>query len=542
MKALWLVLLMSSLQSYAAVPVWIDTDPSVAPGEHEIDDGYALWQAFRSPEIVVRGVSVVFGNAPLAQAYPISRQIIREFGPRDLEPVSGAARASELGRETEATRAMAAALKKEKITILALGPATNVASLVKLHPELRHRIERVIAVAGRRPQQHFRTGSAKKPFRDFNFEMDPDAFNLLLQSGVPLVLAPWEISSQVWITKADLATLPVPDWLLRASVDWLSMWKREFGVDGFNPFDTLAVAFVTSPAWLHCEPMTARLQLHEDDTKPDATKRYLEVFPPDRSAGTPVTYCSSVTQQFKPDLLRRLRGGLDHTAWDTLLRRFTTNAARVDYPAWKASGIAPLHEYLDRLAAPWPGSLPSNDTKAALINAYNALTVRWILQNYPIASIWRTRRPFTEPRHVIDGKKVSLDDIETRLRNMGDPRVHGVLVCASISCPPLRRESYIGSTLDEQLDDNIRAWLADPQKNQLAPGHQAKVSMIFKWYKGDFDKYSQGVSSFLSRYAPVAPTSSLEYLPYRWGLNDTSPIGENYSDVQFYADTVKSKL
>lgn len=87
------------------------------------------------------------------------------------------------------------------------------------------------------------------------------------------------------------------------------------------------------------------------------------------------------------------------------------------------------------------------ERKAALINAYNPFTVNWVVQNYPVKSIWRTSRPFGEVRHVLDGGKVSLDQIETELRNMGDPRIHGVLVCAALSCPPLRREAYVPEDL-----------------------------------------------------------------------------------------------
>ena len=47
------------------LPVWIDTDPSIRPGGYEVDDGFALIQAFHSPELSIRGVSLVFGNEPL---------------------------------------------------------------------------------------------------------------------------------------------------------------------------------------------------------------------------------------------------------------------------------------------------------------------------------------------------------------------------------------------------------------------------------------------------------------------------------------------
>lgn len=289
-------------------PVWIDTDPAVTRGSHEVDDGFALVQAFHSPEICIRGVSVVFGNAPLEEAFPIGREIVRNFGPHGLHIYKGAASAADLGRETAASRALAAALKKEPLTILALGPATNVATVVKNHADLQGRILAVIAVAGRRPDQHFSTGSGTRLFRDFNFEMDADAFAVLLASHVPLVMAPWEISSKVWLDAADLERFKHANsaggYLYGPATDWLAMWKKAFGVDGFNPFDTLAVAFVTSRALLHCDELGAEIRTLGSDTGP-GDKPYLLVSGPGQRR---VTYCHTPDAAFKADLMQRLIG------------------------------------------------------------------------------------------------------------------------------------------------------------------------------------------------------------------------------------------
>ncbi len=228
------------------IPVWIDTDPSVAPGGHEVDDGIALLQAFASPELDIRGISVVFGNADLATA-------------------------SRIG------------------------------------------IDRIVAVAGRRPGQHFRSGpSQKAPFRDLNFELDPEAFRILLASRVPLALAPWEISSGVWLNREELqaaaARNPAMGWMLPAATDWLDLWKREFGARGFNPFDALAVGVLVHRQSLKCERLSATIETAPDDTatsQPAPDKPYLLVRPSPGVQAT-VTYCSAADPDFKSDLLRRL--------------------------------------------------------------------------------------------------------------------------------------------------------------------------------------------------------------------------------------------
>jgi pyrimidine-specific ribonucleoside hydrolase len=285
------------------VQVWIDTDPSVAPGGHEIDDGIALLQAFASPEMKIRGVSIVFGNADLPTASKIGREIVGKFGPSRLAVYDGASSASELGKETAASRALARELKKRRLTILILGPATNVATVLKNHPELAGRINGMIAVAGRRPGQRFAAGPSQKvPFRDFNFELDSAAFQVLLDSGAPLTLAPWEISSKVWLKEPEMRSAASEGmrWMLPSVLDWLSFWKLQFGADGFNPFDALAVGAVVDRKDLVCESMTAKIESLASDTSV-GNKPYFLVRP-----GTGITYCHDVKPGFKDDLLRRL--------------------------------------------------------------------------------------------------------------------------------------------------------------------------------------------------------------------------------------------
>ncbi len=298
------------------IPVWIDTDPSVAPGGREVDDGVALIQAFHSEELDIRGVSVVFGNAPLEEAFPIGQGIVQRFGPAGLEVYSGAASRDQLGQETAASRALAEAIRQGSLTVLALGPVTNVATVLKNHPELARQIPEIVAVAGRRPDQRFVTGEATSvPHRDFNFELDPDAFQVILDSGVPLTLAPWELSSKVWLRAEDLDRLaagpPAAQWLTQPARDWLKLWADRFSVDGFNPFDTLAVGYVTSPHLIICETLPVVIRQLPDDVAiaagPPAVpeKPYLLASPNIKSASH-ARYCYDTADVFKDELMARL--------------------------------------------------------------------------------------------------------------------------------------------------------------------------------------------------------------------------------------------
>ncbi len=311
MKALIFLLIWASTV-FAAKPVWIDTDPSVARGGHEVDDGFALVQAFHSPALSIRGVSVVFGNAPLDEGLPIAQRLVRDFGPGGLLVYKGAANSAGLGIETEASRAMAAALRREKLTILMLGPATNVATVLTNHPELAKRIVSIVAVAGRRPNQSFSTAPSVKPFRDFNFELDAEAFQVLLSAGVPLILAPWEISSKVWIRQPDLNSLraanPSLGWILDASEDWLDFWRKNLAADGFNPFDSLAVGYVISPQGFGCRRLPVMIQQQTDDTVPKENAHPKPYLFADKSlvSKTSALYCYDPPPSFAETLLRLL--------------------------------------------------------------------------------------------------------------------------------------------------------------------------------------------------------------------------------------------
>lgn len=313
-----LFLASARLEAQGKIPVWIDTDPSVERGGHEVDDGFALIQAFHSPELDIRGVSVVFGNADLPKAWQIGKDIVERFGPAGLRVYRGAAGSDELGKPTDASEALTLALQQAPLYILAIGPVTNVATVLRLHPELAKNVAQIVAVAGRRRGQHFVVSPRQAhAFRDFNFEMDPAAFQVLLDSRVAIALAPWEISSKVWIRRGDLEQLrrggPEARYLFEPASDWLAWWQKNIGVDGFNPFDTLAVGYLTSPALIHCQKAGAKIEYAPDDTAPKETAKskpyLLASFEPTSSRA--LLYCFEAGAQFKNDLMGRVLSHLE---------------------------------------------------------------------------------------------------------------------------------------------------------------------------------------------------------------------------------------
>ncbi len=301
--------------AHAATEVWLDVDVAAGLPGRDVDDALALIQAFHSPELNVRGVSAVFGNAPLADGLPIAREVVEKFGPAGIEVKPGASSKDELGKENEAVSAIAAMLQEGPLTILALGPLTNIGTLVKLHPELHAKIERIVIVAARRPGQKFTYPTAGgQCFQDFNFESDPEAMRAVLDTSVEIVFAPWEVSSQVWVTPDDLARIATYGgsgiWIEEKCQAWVKMWQERFKTPGFNPFDTLAVGWVTHPTLIETMPVTVWIEDGPDDTVPAAdakSKPYLLV-KPQEPGGRNAIYAFQPAPQFTRLLMDRLSG------------------------------------------------------------------------------------------------------------------------------------------------------------------------------------------------------------------------------------------
>ncbi len=241
-----------------------------------------------------------------------------------------------------------------------------------------------------------------------------------------------------------------------------------------------------------------------------------------------------------------IRSGIDHGPWNRLLEEYVDEKGLVDYAGWKASAEdrGALEAYLRELAAAAQPPASGDERSASLVNAYNALTIAWMLGHYPIASIRATSRPFDERRHVVGGRKVSLDDIEHgTLRPDAGYRVHAAVSCASRSCPPLAREAWEAVDLSARLNAAMRGWLAREDLNRFDPDRRkAELSALFRWYREDFVK-AGGLEKVLGQYGPERdrgwlsrPGYSVSYLSYDWGLNDQGSEGRDYGGLRSLLD------
>ena len=300
--------------------VWIDTDPSIGVPLHEADDGFALIQAFHSPEIRIRGLSTAYGNAGLATTTRITREMVSHFGGpagiNDAHVFPGAASARDLGKSTAAAAALLAALQHRPLTYLALAPLTNLATFLTLHPEAARRIERVIFVGGRSPGVKFRAGRWNPyEFTDGNFHKDNAAAAILLAVGPPLTLVPVECALQLLLTPRELTRIgreggPSGHYLATKARLWMNLWRFCFAVEGAVIFDCFAVLAVTHPQLLAREKRYAEIcpaTNHGRATSPRQI-HLLASREPRTSGARVVTFCFEPLPNARKIMIERLLG------------------------------------------------------------------------------------------------------------------------------------------------------------------------------------------------------------------------------------------
>jgi len=220
---------------------------------------------------------------------------------------------------------------------------------------------------------------------------------------------------------------------------------------------------------------------------------------------------------------------ITHEIWNTLLKDYVTEAGHVNYKGIIADSVT-FNKYIQLLQNHHPNKKNwSEDERLAYwLNAYNAFTVKLIVEHYPVKSIKDIKNgiPFVNTvwdiKFIkIEGATYDLNNIEHGIirKRFKEPRIHFAANCASISCPRLRNEAYMADRIDDQLADQARYFMANHVKNIMTPD-KLQLSKLFKWYKGDFTK-GQTLIEFLNLYAPVEinKDADIEHMDYLWTLN-----------------------
>ncbi len=228
-----------------------------------------------------------------------------------------------------------------------------------------------------------------------------------------------------------------------------------------------------------------------------------------------------------------------HSAWSELLGKHVKDG-KVDYKEWKRVDTVALERYLASLGGVCKETYASwtkKQKKAFFINAYNAFTIKLVVDNYPLASMkdletsegsaWD--RKFI-PFEKLEGKTLSLNDIEHEIlrKRFPDARIHFALNCAAVSCPVLMPKAFAAERLGAQLKTQTRKFLSNPENNRYDPeSRKLHVSKLFEWYKVDFVESAGSIAAYVASFLPeehqgiaLSPDDvKIVFVGYDWSLN-----------------------
>lgn len=228
---------------------------------------------------------------------------------------------------------------------------------------------------------------------------------------------------------------------------------------------------------------------------------------------------------------------IDHNAWDELLRSHLEpgpqGVNRFAYGRVGGDDKAKLHAYIAALSEIPISRYRRAEQYAYWVNLYNAVTVRVVLAEYPVASIrdindgLLSPGPWDRQLVTVEGEAVTLNDIESRILRpiWNDPRTHYALNCASVGCPNLRRRAFTAASTEAMLEQAARDYINNPRG--VRPGEDGlQLSSIYIWFRDDFGGSEATVLAHLRRYAEPGLAAELhegaeiDGYDYDWALNE----------------------
>jgi len=230
---------------------------------------------------------------------------------------------------------------------------------------------------------------------------------------------------------------------------------------------------------------------------------------------------------------------IDHGIWNRFLQIYvrvdSNGIARIPYGRVSASDRDALGADLSRLASLPVSAYNRREQFAFWIDLYNELTVKLVLDHYPVSSIKDidispglfASGPWGKKLIAIEGEPLSLDDIEHRILRpiWRDPRIHYAVNCGALGCPNLQSVAFTAANTESLLDRAAREYVNSSRGAAIA-GDRLIVSSIYIWYEPDFGSSDRGVIDHLRRYAGPELAAALAVIDrisgdrYDWGLND----------------------
>lgn len=221
---------------------------------------------------------------------------------------------------------------------------------------------------------------------------------------------------------------------------------------------------------------------------------------------------------------------IDHSAWQNILdHNLVTESENhlFRYATINDEDKQILNQYLQSLAKLDPRRLNRQEQFAYWINLYNALTVKLIIDNYPIESITKlgglfSFGPWNEKVISINTVSLTLNDIEHRILRpiWKDRRIHYAVNCASLGCPNLSSQAFTAKNTEALLTQSEHEFINSKKGVIISSNDQLTLSSIYDWYATDFGG-EKGVLNYLSHFKPeIKQINKKPSYDYNWALNE----------------------
>lgn len=240
--------------------VWLDTDPGIGVTLRDIDDGLAILFLLGSPEVSLEGISINFGNVKADRGFEVAREVL-EVAEADVPFYKGANSRKEFGEKNPAVQALIEAVADNpgEISLLTIGPLTNVGTAMTLDPDFSKNLRELVIMGGALKFWPFST------FGEFNFHMDGRATKIVTGAPVEKTVINMDVCSQAIFGTEHLDRIRQHDskvarYLARTIPSWLNINRVLFRKGGFYPWDPVAAAYLTDESLFDSNPCTFEVE------------------------------------------------------------------------------------------------------------------------------------------------------------------------------------------------------------------------------------------------------------------------------------------
>lgn len=292
--------------------ILVDTDPGLGLKYNDVDDGLALLLMLNNPNFEIEGITTVFGNTTVDRSFLLVKKYLNLTNKTQIPYKKGAASRKELGKLNEASRFLINQVKEnpKELSLLALGPFTNIATALIHYPEFFDDLKQIVIMGGTLTpvisfnplfkhidRRFYDKLSIKELVVEFNCVNDPLATQKIFEiaTNTPRIQMGLEICCSVVITDDHIRKIarvdkPIPQFISKYVQFWLKMWKLLSGKGGFYPFDTTVPIYLLHPELYK----TVNLNFSVDTTKIPGK---LSIQKGKRSGSAPITYCVGFQNQ-----------------------------------------------------------------------------------------------------------------------------------------------------------------------------------------------------------------------------------------------------